>query len=399
MANLDEVDQQIADWQRKLAAARENVLELYDHPTYKMLDGRTEPLTGATAAQVTPALAAMNELFGQIGLLSDVVDKAVRIRQAAGRFTWSDRPAREIQALLQGPSIQLPPIATPLAQRGLLTSAEQAQSVTPEQMLAAMIQAFANAKSAVLAVDSAWSRLNTMLTACETKLATLSAVAKTLGDDAAAAVAITQQQLDALKANAVNDPLSAVRLSSQPMTDSLERLRVRVDALSKERAGLHHRVEQAGSVIAEIAAGRTRADAAAARCRQCIDNPTGLLGSISDKQLAELTEWLSTLKECERQGRWTALAMGLDRWEQLAAEYTAVQTAAVTANEGMIELLAELKGRFSALKIKARTRGAGGGPGLAQAERLAAEALSRPLVPLDQANKLVVDYEKRLSEL
>jgi len=54
MVNLDEVDQEIAEWQAKLAAASDNLLTLYDHPTYKRLDNGKVPLTGATAAQVAP---------------------------------------------------------------------------------------------------------------------------------------------------------------------------------------------------------------------------------------------------------------------------------------------------------------------------------------------------------
>jgi len=76
---------------------------------------------------------------------------------------WSDHTVKEIQSLLRGPSIQLPTVATPLEQRGLLTKDVQAQGITPESLLTAMTQAFDAAKSAVLAVDAAWNRLDRFL--------------------------------------------------------------------------------------------------------------------------------------------------------------------------------------------------------------------------------------------
>jgi hypothetical protein len=56
-------------------------------------------------------------------------------------------------------------------------------------------------------------------------------------------------------------------------------------------------------------------------------------------------------------------------------------------------LLAELKGRFSALKVKARKRGITITPEIDQAERKAAGCLDLPLTPLELANRLVTDYE------
>lgn len=396
MVNLDEVDRQIADWQAKLASARDNLLALYDHPTYKRLDSRTDSLTGATASLVTPALATMNDLFSQIGLLTDVIDRAAKLRQASGRFTWSDRSARQIQALLQGPSIQLPPVATPLEQRGLLTAAERTQAITPERLLSAMTQAFEAAKSAVLAIDAAWARVDPMLASWGMKLDALASTAKALGDDASAQVESARQQLEALRSISRSDPLALARGGGDQMQDALERLRVRLESLAHQRTDLHARLDAAKAIVAAIAGGRMRADAAAAKCRQCIDRPVGLLGSVTDKQMADMSDWLDALVDCDHQGRWTALAKGLDRWEQLAAECTDAQNAAVAANEGLLESLAELRGRVSALKFKARARGIAASPAFAQAERLATECLGRPLVPLDQAAKLVADYERQL---
>ena len=396
MVNLDEIDREIADWQSKLAAARDNLFALYDHPTYKRITGASTFLTGMTASLVTPALTAMSELFAQMDSLTVIVEKAAKIRQSAGHFPWSDRAEKEIKSLLQGPSIQLPPVTTPLDQRGLLTSAEQAQAITPLRMLDVMMKAFDEAKSAVLKVDAAWSRLDPVLGAYAVKLDTLSAMASILGDDATGQVAVAQRQLDALRGIVRTDPLSAARGSSQ-MEVLLEGLRARLATLDQGMSDLNSRLEAAKTSLAEIADARLRSYAAVAKCMQCLERPAGLMGSLSDAQVDELTSWLSTLSECKPLGRWTALAMGLDRWEQLAAEYRTVQMAAVSANEGKLELLAELRGRLSALKVKALKRGLTGDPGVASAERLASGCLGRVHTPLEDAARLVAEYENLLN--
>jgi len=91
--------------------------------------------------------------------------------------------------------------------------------------------------------------------------------------------------------------------------------------MAQERSGLLPRLEKARLSVAAIVDAGSRADTAAARCRQCMENPNGLSGSVTAKQMTEIDDWLSSLKECEKQGHWTALAKGLDRWEQLAKEY------------------------------------------------------------------------------
>ena len=219
-----------------------------------------------------------------------------------------------------------------------------------------------------------------------------------LGEDAAARVSEVQQQLQAYRNIASTDPISATASSgiASQLQTSLERLRLQLEALALKRVDLRSRLDKARGTVSAIAGGRIRAAAAEVKCRQCIEKP-GLLGSITETQMTELNDWLSNLKDCEQLGHWSALAKGLERWEQMAQEYAAAQEAAVAANEGFLETLAELNGRFSALKFKMRARRLSGKPAIIQAERLASECLCCPKVSLDQAAKLVAEYENQVS--
>lgn len=400
--NVEPIDRSIADWKNKLAAASDNLLALYDHPSYKRLQGGDAgtplQLTGVSAALVTPALNAMNELFAQMGLLNDVVDRAQKLRAGYNGFPWSEKVLQQIQDLLNGPSIQLPPVKTPLEQRGLLTASEQARAITPDRLLGIMTQAFDAAKQAVFAVDQAWTRLDTVFASAETKLSVLEQRAGSMGADSTAEAASVRQQLNYLRSTAKTDPLGAAasgNVDSQLLT-ALDNLRTRLDALAKDRDAANTGIADARSALAALRDLKAKADAALARTRQQIDNPHGLLASITDAQLAELSQWLDTLEQTRNSGNWRALGMGLQRWNALAADYKAAQTTALAANQAPLEALAELRGRFSAIEVKARARGMADLPALAQVSAQTKPLLNQSPAPLDAIDKLVSQYERLL---
>lgn len=396
--SLDPIDQQIEDWKSKVAAASDNLLALYDHPTYKRLKGGDGQgvlrLTGMTAAQVGPALASMDELFAQMGLLTDVIDRAEKLRQSRSRFSWNDRSEQEIEELLGGASIELPPIQTPLEKRGLLTAAQKSQAITPADLLQAMTRAFDGARTAVFAVDAAWNRLDPVLASADTKLATLEARAKSLGADAVAETVGIRSGLTTLRTQAESDPLATVVSLDKQFAVSLETLRKRLESMATERTTLTADFEAAGRLLSTLDTDRASADAALAKCRRMILEPDGLQDSMTDQQIAELRAWLSTLTDTFKRGQWKAARVGIDRWTAEAREYADVQSAAVAANQGPLDMLVELQGRLSALHAKANARGIAALPYLAQLAGQANQLIARPPVPLARVSKLVADYER-----
>src|SRR5262245_54152630 len=126
---LDDIDRALADWQERLARVDENLIALDGEPTCELLE--KSELEGVTKERVTPALAAMRELFAQRTALNNVLDRARALRASTPRHWPSARGLAEIEQLLRGPSIKLPPVRTPLAQRGLLTAAQREDAICP----------------------------------------------------------------------------------------------------------------------------------------------------------------------------------------------------------------------------------------------------------------------------
>ncbi len=189
-----EIDQLLADWKNKVKVANQNLLELQELPTYQRLCGSTgfpgRRLTGITAARVTPAMEAVNQLFQYFDLLVQTVDQATKLRQQMPRFLPKEQKIgflmvgqkiTEIIQLLTGASIELPAVQTPLAQRELLTGAQKVNAITPALLLEVMTDAFSVARDTLLAVEAAWTNLDLMLINAEAQIDSLQHLAESLG--------------------------------------------------------------------------------------------------------------------------------------------------------------------------------------------------------------------------
>ena len=160
---LEQIDSELREWDRKLRVASDNMLELSDSVSYQRLLGEGHwpkvQLTGLTASRAQPAIDGLHTLWTYYSLLRDTIGRARKLRESVSMLLPSRNLLDEIETLLHGPSIELPAVATPLEQRGLLAAAETAQAVPPERMLAAMHQLFQQGRDVVMAIGAAWDQL------------------------------------------------------------------------------------------------------------------------------------------------------------------------------------------------------------------------------------------------
>ena len=152
----DAIVPELAAWQDRLALVSRNLGEINELPALQRIKARLQATpkfyAGETASRVADAHAALDELWKDYLLLNALLDDADALRKRSGIF--HDHEA-EIRELLHGRSITLPMAYVPLAERGLLTSAERADKVTPDELLAAMNAMFALAKDTILELDGA----------------------------------------------------------------------------------------------------------------------------------------------------------------------------------------------------------------------------------------------------
>ncbi len=398
-----EIDKLIAAWKQKLDTAQENVLELEALVGYQWLkgDARTPgaQLTGVSATEVTPALAALDDLWTSFPLLFDMVTRAEQLRKKlpAAIFT-SDKQLREIYDLLTVSSIKLPPVRVPLEQRGLLTPAEITSSVTPERLLEAMNNAFAVARKAVVAIEEVLTRVMPALTQIQDRITDLKAAAQALGEDSLPELDEVAGKAAVLLALTNTDPLAVKHDVDAELAPALQKVQARIGLLTRQRDQVQAALGAARTQLRQLEELSYQCDAAWQKCLADITDP--IVQTRKPELLKRLGQWLPTLEVNVSKGQWRAVNIALQNWQKMADEFRQVEQAAVDAFTAMTDKRMELRGRLATYKVRAVRMGVAEDPTLMQLAHDAEFHLYHPQkTPLGEAQLLVDAYRGRIDEL
>jgi hypothetical protein len=394
--DIEQLDQSLADWKDRLSHVDENLMALEQQPTLRMLDGAA--LEGETEKRVAPALATLRELFLQRRLLSDTLSRAQQLRQPGARRKPSPEKMAEIQRLLTGASITLPPLQTPIGQRDLLTASER--NISPENLLTAMTQAFETARDAVMQVDRAWLRLSTALEEAGDQVLALDTLARSLGEDASAELTDLRTELGVLRGWVARDPLGAETSLDGRLSPLIDQIRVRLEILSRERQQVTDEQDRAHALLTDLrsthAAGRQAYD----RFQREIARAE-MVPPIPDATVTEgLAVWLTTIDSTVASGRWSAAKVGLSHWLQAAESQLTTERLAMEASAGPVALREELLGRISARRAQMRAlllRGQPINPELDARARELEEMLEQVPTQIEKVTPLVEEFESDLA--
>ncbi len=400
MENLEQIDQLLADWKKKVDIIGQNLMDLYELPTYQRLAGTVgfpkAQLTGITQARVTQALETIGELFQFFSLLMTTVKQATELRKQVSWFLGSEQKVHQLAELLTGKSIQLPTIQTPLAQRGLLSATESSNSIAPEQLLRMMTKEFTLAKNVIIAVDEVWLRLEPILADTEDEIGSLQKLAESLGVSSLNELSAARQKLASLRANINSDPLGVSADFNGEINPVIKRVKSILEVLVKQQSQLRDNITQAYDLLNKLVEQHLQASAAFAERTEKISEYSREQTPLDGDKIEALSQWLTRLETKFAEGLLNPVSVGLGNWTAKVKEYIAVEQAAYAANNAPLEMRKELRGRLEALKVKAMARGLAEDTTLTQLAQQAKELLySRP-TPLAKAAELVSQYEKRL---
>jgi hypothetical protein len=397
---FDAVDKLLADWKARLDRASENLVALTQLTPYQRLRGENGwpklRLTGVTAARVEPAFAQLGDLWTLYGQLHDVVGRAAALRTPLSRLLASKKTLDEIEALLTGPSVRLPTVATPLHLRGLCSEAEIDSALTPEQALRAMTDAFTTARDAVQAVGAAWDRWTVAATDLESEAKVLADRAAALGEPVPPELAAVNCRLAVLRDCIDHDPLAA-DADLAALTHALGEIRARLDGLTREREKVRAELTAAHALCSELE--QVHQQALRARDERLLKIETDDAREpalLAEEALAAVTAWWGRLEETVKRGRFQAAHVGLDRWTTAARQYLTQDRAALAADEAAIRERLNLRGLLDALKAKARASGRAEDLGLAALAEEAQALLQRRPTPMPRARQLIDEYQQRL---
>ncbi len=398
---LQEIDSALAEWNNRLAAIANNLLELQADSTYQLLTGSGGTaklqLTGTTASRVEPSLGAMLTIFQHFGLLHEVIARAGQVRASLPALFGGEAKALKIRRLLGERTIRLPSLDLPLDQKTLLSGVQRAECFSPEELLQIMSRTFVAARDAVLTVDAAWKQMALAVEDADRKLARFGVQSGTqswaLGPRAAAEWKSASALLEELRAKVGSDPFGATQdFEAQllPVLGRLADLAAQADALHQQMREAQVQLELLGTTFREAQEAM-----AEARTKIVGGDRVPLLAPV-EKQ-AELRVWLERLEKRLGEGLLDAVKVGLRNWWASLDSCLAQNRESHAASRGMCDLRAELRGRLEALRAKARIFGlAEDGQVTALAAQAEALLYARP-TDLEVATAAVRAYEQRVS--
>ncbi len=348
----EEVDRQVTRFRAAANAATSNLLELESLETLQLVHATT--FTGATAAPAAHALAALATL---IVLQPRLLEFTERLEQLRGRGPRAGRTEMgQIEQLLTGRSITLPPRPIELDDRSLFTPAEVADQVTPDQLIAMMNDLFVPARSTLMRIDETWQRRLTQIVELREQVATMLGRAKDLGEPTDRLTACDRMLRD-LSDELAHDPLGTAATLDAGLATEIEAIRSHLDIVEGLRRDLPAQVDAAAQQLVQVIQlfDETDATATAAQAQVAgavVEQPDR--AALHDERVG-LIPWLNRLRELEDEGRWRAARVGLDRWLATLATVKARVNASLETNRAPLRRRDELRGLLDSYQTIAGT--------------------------------------------
>jgi hypothetical protein len=397
----DAVDQMLADWNQKITIAGQNLVELQDLPTYQRLCGSQGivkvELTGITAKKVNPALSAINDLFQYYDLLAQTIHQAIKIRQNLPLFLGTEQKIAEIKQLLTGDSIQLSISPTPLAERGLLTEIEKVKAISPLKLLEIMMKIFSEAKNIILSVDTAWHKLELIIADAEAQVNYLQKAANSLPAVALNKLTILRQNIANLQIQIQSDPLGISEKINQEIQPLLTEVKTELDQLIKVQTQLQDKLAIAHTKLQKLQEIHSQSLAIFAESQAKVVDHSVLQIPLTSTQIEALNQWLNKLESKLAEGIVNPVLVGLDNLIHKIQEFTTAEQQTYLAHQNLLQTRQELRGRLDVLQAKALAKGMIEDAALTQIAEQARQLLFTRPTPLNRANKLVIEYERRLN--
>ena len=255
---LADIDKALAQWEARLTSAAHNLFDLQNDPTYQCITGTggapKTPLSGVTAAKLTPALENIGTLFQCFDLLRSTIDQAVQLRRRVPALFGADQKVQQIAQLLFAKSVRIPTDQIPMAKRSLLTGADAQGCISPDALLKTMVKAFESARDGVAAVDAAWRQLGATLGDAARQIAILRAGPENLDESERKELDDIEHALGLRRAQVQSDPLgTSLDLESVILPD-LNRLRNAVDERMAARAQTGNALHAARTMLQDMRA-------------------------------------------------------------------------------------------------------------------------------------------------
>ena len=392
---LKEFDTQLATLQSQLQFATGNIIELSELPLCKQLraalDADPPQLAGLTRDCVCAALTEIDQTLQAILLLKPTLERAVTVRQSL--WMTQETKTHELEQLLSGPSVQLPPVESPLLGRSLTGPAELPRYTSIGELQSRMAKNFESAQRTIRALQAALESNPRRLTRATEDITALETLARDLGLDEVETCKELREKSAALQVWVDSDPLHVCESLNRDLEPALQDARKQLRDLNEERERVTHALAHCQTLLQELTSLQARAAELHAESSKAIQHCTGLRAPVSNERIAALREWLNTLQQ-HLPRDWQNVRGALRKWNVDVERALALERVAIAANSRPVELYLELCDRFKTLRAKSRAIAAN--DTLRKIDRAAEQTLKTRPIQLELGAKLVHAYEKAL---
>jgi predicted nucleic acid-binding Zn-ribbon protein len=399
--SLAQLDRLLTEWLEKTSAANQNLLDLADLPAYQRLSRMGNPpsnVTGITQQQASVGLTAIDRLFEDLELLNQTIDQTQKIRKQLPSFFISDQDLQEIEHLLTGQSIQIGSTQIPLAQKGLLSSSQQTQTVSLCTLLDGMMANFAIARDTFFAIETAWTELELTLITTQQALIELKQLAEKLQVAIPKSLIFVETKFTDLQIQIDRDPLGINSIFTQDLTPLINNSRHELENIVQQQQQLKSDFATAKYNLRQLQQLSQESISAATECQAKIGHGCPTIDPLPAEEIAELDRWLERLVSKFESGIIPPVRVGLTNWLNQVQVYTSSAQSALAANRLPVNTRQELRGRLDALTAKALAKGKVEDPTLADLAIQARQVLYTSPTDLNLAIDLVKRYEQVLNQ-
>ncbi|RKP50531.1 hypothetical protein [Trinickia fusca] len=343
---MTEAEALLEVWRGRLALISSNLNELASSESTKRvrIRARQNEYKGRTKEQADRAIELMRALSDDYLLLANAVNDANEALRG-GFFVNREARLERVSALLGSGAISRATGAVPIANRALLGSAQHADRLSADELLALMESEFASARDALHAIDQAEQQNKMAIEALRRDYERLDTVAASLGVTSDRPSFIELQDLG-------QDPLAATA-GIEAMRRALETWAALIGKTTQAKEGATTGIARAGATLGELRGMSARYETERAKVESLLGTEAAAtVPPLPADTVGMLTRWFETLRSSLEQGHWTAVNVGLAHLEAALEEATAAAEKALVGARGKCDELDDLRGRFSALKAK-----------------------------------------------
>ena len=399
--NLEQLDELLIDWEKKIDLVSQNLLDLEGLLAYQRLigvSGLPKPaLKGISKEKISPALETINTLFEYLDLLLNFISRSKELRREIPRFFGSEEKVRALEQMLLGASVQLPTKRIPLELRGLLSKAEIESLISPQELLDIMTGSFKNARDVILTVEAAWDKLDLLLVNTGQKISTLESLAISLGQSELPDLQKVQQEINSLRERIEQDPLGVNEEYQQKIEPLIVKVQSELNQIVQQRQEIQSVLVQGHDYLKKLIEINQQVNNAFLESQEKVTDHSQLQSPIAPESIEALTQWLTRLENKFALGALTPVQIGLQNWKTKTLEYLGSAKQAYVKNQAPLQQRQELRGRLEALKAKAVAKGRNENEILTNLAEKAKKLLYTRPTPLAQAANLVQEYEKNLN--